>query len=210
MNLFAFSLGLSAYYALHSLLAADGPKALLRPLVPDRFYRLCYNGIAASLAAILFIGYLCMEKTRLWSPNPVLPYPGGLLVLAGILWAGKALGSYDLGEFTGLSQWKTGSQPRHGSLIVRGLNAQVRHPLYFGTLLILWGFFLIWPNDAVLVFALLSTAYLVVGSRLEEKKLVAQFGEAYRKYQLEVPMLVPLKRRRLGGASPVKRGATFL
>ena len=55
------------------------------------------------------------------------------------------------------------------------------------------GVLLIFPNDAMFAFALISTIYLILGSRLEEEKLVAQFGEAYRKYQREVPMLVPLK-----------------
>jgi protein-S-isoprenylcysteine O-methyltransferase Ste14 len=37
------------------------------------------------------------------------------------------------------------------------------------------------------------TAYVVVGTLLEEKKLVAEFGEEYRSYQRRVSMLVPLK-----------------
>ena len=51
----------------------------------------------------------------------------------------------------------------------------------------------IFPNDGMFAFALISTIYLILGSRLEEEKLVAQFGKAYQKYQREVPMLVPLK-----------------
>ena len=195
MTTIHFTLALAAYYTLHSLLAADSVKARLAQLVPPRYYRLCYNGLAAGLLAIIFILYFLVEKRPLWSPNQVLPYPGGLLALAGIIWVVKALAGYNLGEFTGLEQLKTGSQPRHETLVISGLNAQVRHPLYFGMLLVVWGILFILPTDAMLAFCLVSTAYLYVGGKLEERKLVAQFGEAYQKYQREVPMLVPFRWR---------------
>jgi protein-S-isoprenylcysteine O-methyltransferase Ste14 len=76
-----------------------------------------------------------------------------------------------------------------------GLNAQVRHPLYFGTLLALWGTFLLYPTDASLLVAGVSTLYLLIGSKLEERKLEQQFGDAYRSYQRKVPMLIPFKWR---------------
>ena len=193
MNVLIFSTALVAYYALHSLLAADGVKAKLAGLVPPRYYRLCYNGLAAVLLAAIFILYFLVEKTPLWYPNRVLPYPGGLLALAGISWVVRAMKRYNLEEFMGLEQLRTGQKPIHNKLVVRGLNGRVRHPLYFGTLLVVVGVLLIFPNDAMFAFALISTIYLILGSRLEEEKLVAQFGEAYRKYQREVPMLVPLK-----------------
>jgi protein-S-isoprenylcysteine O-methyltransferase Ste14 len=42
-----------------------------------------------------------------------------------------------------------------------------------------------------LLFNLLWTAWIVVGTLLEERDLVAQFGEEYRVYQTEAPMLIP-------------------
>ena len=193
MSSLFFALALIAYYALHSVLAANGVKEKLYRLVPARYYRLGYNLLATVLLATLFYFYFRIEKTPIWSPNPILPYPGALLALAGISWAVRAMKRYNLDEFMGLEQLRTGQKPVHNKLIIRGLNGRVRHPLYFGTLLIVVGVLLIIPNDAMFSFALISTIYLIIGSRLEEEKLVAQFGEAYRKYQREVPMLVPFR-----------------
>jgi len=197
MHTLYFVFALVAYYALHSLLAADGVKASLTQIISQRYYRLLYNGLAAGLLVVVFILYFLVEKTPLWTPNPVLPYPGALLALAGISWVARALKRYNLDEFMGLEQLRTEQKPKHNKLITRGLNGHVRHPLYFGTLLIIIGALFIFPTDAMFAFVLISTIYLVLGSRLEEKKLVAQFGEAYRRYQREVPMLVPFRLKRL-------------
>ena len=191
-----FSLFLITYYALHSLLAADGVKATLTKLIPQRFYRLGYNLLAVGLLAALFYIYFLVEKTPLWTPNLMLSIIGALLALAGVSWMVRAIKRYNLEEFLGLEQLRTGQKPIHNKLIIRGLNGRVRHPLYFGTLLTIWGVLLIFPTDAMFAFALISTIYLIIGSRLEEEKLVRQFGDAYRRYQREVPMLLPFRFRK--------------
>ena len=65
----------------------------------------------------------------------------------------------------------------------------VRHPLYLGLLIALWSA----PHMALgrLVLAAGLTAYVIVGARLEERDLVEAFGDDYRRYQLEVPMILP-------------------
>ena len=69
----------------------------------------------------------------------------------------------------------------------------VRHPIYVGWLLIFWATPTMTASH--LVFALLSTAYILVGIRLEERDLVRQFGDRYLVYRREVPSLVPRLRR---------------
>ena len=49
----------------------------------------------------------------------------------------------------------------------------------------------------ILVTNLVLTAYFVIGAILEERKLVAEFGEEYREYQKRVPMLVPGRKRKV-------------
>ena len=71
----------------------------------------------------------------------------------------------------------------------------MRHPWYSFGLVIVWTRDM---NEAMLVSAIAITAYFVIGSRFEERKLIAVHGEAYRRYRQRVPALVPLPWKYLG------------
>lgn len=193
MNLLWYSVGVFLYYFIHSLLVANSVKNWLnKNLIPEKFYRIIFNAIAVLGFGALVYAYFLLEKKMLIQ-NDWIKYPGMLLVLAGLVWVVRALLGYNLGEFLGTYQLKHGNRPKEMNLQTKGLNAQVRHPLYFGTLLMFWGMFFIFPNDAAISITILSTLYIVVGAKLEERKLEQQFGDAYRLYQKHVPMLIPFR-----------------
>ena len=191
MQLFIFALLLLAYFVVHSVLASQQVKnRLIDTWIAKKYYRFVYNAIAIiSLVPVLF----AFQQLR--SPflfvSPIVGYIGMGTSITGILLLVYALSQYNLSEFSGLQQWRAELNPSPHTLKKNGMNALVRHPLYFAGLIIIWGGFMYTPSLKVLVAASIATLYLYVGTKLEEQKLVVEFGEEYKAYQKKVGILIP-------------------
>jgi protein-S-isoprenylcysteine O-methyltransferase Ste14 len=192
-------LAFGAYGALHSLLAADAVKARAQQLLGAkayRSYRLAFNLLSGlALLPVLYLVWR-LPDSELWR----IPWPWLLLTLAiqagaglGLLLSFRVTGSL---EFLGMAQFLHLREPvRPERLRVDGLYRWMRHPIYSFSLLILW----LAPvmSNNLLAVAVGVTLYIIVGTRLEERKLLRQFGEDYRNYQQTVPMFIPgLKLKR--------------
>ena len=87
-------------------------------------------------------------------------------------------------------------------LATTGAYARIRHPQYVGFVLIMFGFLLQWPTLVTLVlFPILVFMYARLG-RMEEKDMLAQFGDEYARYAARTPKYVP----RLSGRHTVEHG----
>lgn len=88
---------------------------------------------------------------------------------------------------------RRGEPPADPPFRTRSLYRVVRHPLLLGFLVAFWAA----PTMTLghVVFAAGMTIYALVGARLEERDLVEHFGDRYRRYQTEVPMILPTGRR---------------
>lgn len=180
----------ASFGVLHSILAARMVKGWLRPLFGPA-YRLAYNIFAlVHIGANLIAGRMFLADTVLnfaW-PDPV----------QYALWAVQGIGAailllalrqYDLGLFAGTKQLRDPeSEKRVEPLNRHGLNALVRHPIYLGAHLLLWGGV---GDDFTLATALWGSAYLIVGARFEERRLEALYGDAYRAYKTQAKFLIP-------------------
>jgi hypothetical protein len=181
------------YFALHSALASLAIKrrvAAARPnLMP--YYRLTFNILASMLILpILWLTYRDTGPT-LWRWQGAAAWLANGLALAAIFGFWLSLKSYDMQEFLGLRQLQ------HHVRRVEDLehfhlspfHRFVRHPWYF------FGLILIWTRDisvTTLLSSMFITLYFVIGSRLEEKKLLVYHGDTYRRYMSRVPGLIPL------------------
>lgn len=191
MQLLLFGLALGVYFVFHSFLANNNVKVfLMKNWVSKKYYRLLYNFTAIGSLIPIYLFYRKIEASFLFK-NVGLQYIGlGIAAIGGLLLF-IALRQYNLAEFAGTQQLKHATSPSPISLKTAGFNSIVRHPLYFSGLIIILGFFLFRPTDLVLTISLVSTTYLYFGTKLEEEKLVEEFGEAYLAYQQKVGMLVP-------------------
>ncbi|NOZ53603.1 MAG: isoprenylcysteine carboxylmethyltransferase family protein [Gammaproteobacteria bacterium] len=159
-----------------------------------RFYRLFYNIVAIGTLIPLAVyawslqSQAIFEWTGYWGILQVL-----FLSLGGLLFYIGAR-HYDARQFLGFTQIKKGTPTTaittSGEFDSTGILGVVRHPWYLGLILIIWAR----PLDlSAIIVNVILTGYLIVGSVLEEKKLVREFGDKYRHYQKTVSMLLPIK-----------------
>jgi protein-S-isoprenylcysteine O-methyltransferase Ste14 len=181
------------YFALHSLLASLAVKRRVAAGWPNLmpYYRLTFNILALLLLLpIIWLSYHDPES-MLWRWQGIAAWLANGLALAAIFGFWLSLKSYDMQEFLGLrqSQFHVRKVEDQEHFHLSPFHRFVRHPWYF------FGLILIWTRDMSVMTLLSSvfiTLYLVVGSWLEEKKLLVYHGDTYRRYKARVPGLIPL------------------
>ena len=187
-----------AWCAIHSLLVDAATLRLIkaRASALTRYYRLLYNGLSLITLIPLIIWTRTLEGPVIvsWAGYGIV-LRAGLLVTALLLFRGGAQ-KYDLQYFLGVKQLRTGKEhlllSEKEEFIETGIFAITRHPWYLGSLLFIWSALAEYPLPVFLVACILSV-YLVIGTILEERKIVAQYGESYCRYQQQVSMLFPWK-----------------
>lgn len=189
------------YFALHSLLASLFLKRLVAQhystLMP--WYRLAYNFVATLLIlpGLYLTFFLPGDPLWIWSGLwRWLSLGLTVLAIAGFFYSLKF---YDSSEFIGFRQLreqekKVEDQERFH---LSPLHYYVRHPWYF------LGLVLIWTRDmppAMLLTSIAMTVYFILGSQLEERKLLQYHGKLYADYRKLVPSIFPLPWRYLSRA----------
>jgi protein-S-isoprenylcysteine O-methyltransferase Ste14 len=192
----AWDAGLSALFFLqHSGMVRSGFRRRLARYAPEAWFGSIYSIVSG-------IGLIAV--VLLWQPagEPWFEARGavqaglGAVLAAGLavfVWGSAALGSLDALGVQEVSRWSRARTPEARRLTIRGPYRWVRHPLYLASLLLFWSYPA--PTTDRMLFDVLWTVWVVVASILEERDLVATFGEAYRRYQRCVPMLVPWRGR---------------
>ena len=184
---------LGVFAVQHSVMARQGFKRWWTRFVPTAIERSTYVLLASSVLLFLFWQ---------WRPIPAPIWtvhgPIAAALLEAIFWFGWAMlvvSTFLISHFElfGLSQvfarllGRESPAPRfHTPLLYR----RVRHPIYLSFLLVFWAT----PVMTVghLLFSLATTGYILIAIQLEERDLVRQFGDQYRRYRGQVAMLIPL------------------
>jgi protein-S-isoprenylcysteine O-methyltransferase Ste14 len=193
----AIDLALLGLFAVqHSVMARPAFKRWWTRLVPEAVERSTYV-LFSSLALIaLFllwepIGGVVWQATGAVRTAVIVLY---LLGWALLLYTTFLIDHFDLFGLKQVWDRLRGNSYEPPKFYTPSLYRIVRHPLYIGWLTIFWAA----PTMTVahLVFALATTAYILIAIQLEERDLIDAFGERYASYRRETPMLIPRLRRR--------------
>jgi methanethiol S-methyltransferase len=185
---------LSAFAVQHSVMARPAFKRWWTQFVSPSIERSIYV-----LAASLLLFAICVY----WKPLPaIVIQTGGVAasMLWALFWTGWLIvlaSTFMINHFElfGLRQaWQTlRDRPKTSDPFVeRMLYKLVRHPIMLGFLIAFWAT----PNMTIghLLFAAVTTVYIIVAIQFEERDLKAAYGAAYEAYQSRVRMLLPLPR----------------
>jgi len=149
-------------------------------------------GLLAKLTdGLVFVGIIPDERVRL-----ILALVIGLVGVAFALWSNLYL--FLVGRGGPADAFGVALSPRSQNLVTSGPYRWTRNPMAFGALSIYLAVALYLDSAACLaVVAVLWVAAPIYLKRVEEKRLLADFGDAFVQYRRTVPMLIPLPHRRV-------------
>lgn len=176
----------------HSLMAWPWFKEKWTRITPKPIERSTYILFASIALAVLLLGWQPL-KTPLWDVSGA--FLGRMLFwlsLAGwgvVLFSTFLIDHFDMFGLRQVFQHSKGVAPKTIAFQKPLFYRVVRHPIYFGLLLAFWAAPVI--SLGHLIFSLGMTVYIFVGIRYEEKELIKIYGEKYRKYRKNTPMILP-------------------
>lgn len=181
------------FCALHSLLAGLRWKAGMQKIMGShfRYYRLYYTLFAFLSLGLVVAFQLGIDSPLLLQPGTLLSVAGVLTTVAGLVIMAVCIRKYFM-HLSGLKSLYLNDDQAANPLQISGIHRYVRHPLYSGTFLAIWGLWLLFPTLSLLLANGVITAYTLLAIRWEEQKLVQEFGDAYRQYRRQVPKLLPM------------------
>ena len=186
---------LSIFAIQHSVMARPAFKKWWTKFVPKPIERSTYV-LFSSLALIFMYWQWRAMPDPIWTvSNPIGVYLLWLLFFIGwglVLFSTFLINHFDLFGLRQVNTYRRGEEYQHlpfGTPVVYRI---VRHPIMLGFIIAFWST----PYMSVghLLFAAVTTAYIIVAIQLEERDLVSFHGEAYEQYRQEVSMLVPVPK----------------
>ena len=194
----------------HSWMARRSFKAALTRIIPEPAERSTYV-LLSSLALILLFWQWQPMGGVLWdvqNPTARMALSGLLLLGFGIVLITTFLiNHFDLFGLRQVWIHLKGEEYKPLGFRTPGPYKHVRHPLYVGWLIAFWAT----PTmtGAHLVFAIATTAYIMIAIQLEEKDLVHFLGDRYANYRRTVPMIIPsITPKRIDAADGGRAKAT--
>jgi protein-S-isoprenylcysteine O-methyltransferase Ste14 len=180
----------------HSIMARPGFKRWWVRIVPVAIERSTFVLITNALLCLLFWRWRPITG-EVWRVDAEWArYALSGLSLAGfalVLYSSFVIDHFDLFGLRQVYLYATGKPYSHPPFAARSVYRWVRHPLMLGFLIAFWATPVM--SSGHLLFAAVTTAYILVAIQIEERDLLAILGEDYRAYRQRTPMLIPIPRR---------------
>ena len=161
-----------------------------------KFYRLFFNLVAFTTFIPLIFYSKSLKGPILfrWEGSLTIVQIALLIIVMSLFIAG--LFKYDILQILGIRQIKSGKShatlSESGDIDTSGILSITRHPWYLATIMLVWTYFREMYVSTLIVNIIL-TIYLIIGTILEERKLIIELGDSYRHYMNRVSMLFPTK-----------------
>lgn len=180
----------------HTIMARPGFKRWWTRIVPQSIERSTFVLLASLILLLVFWQWRPMTGD-VWSVSD----PAVRTILWSVFgfgWIVVLLSTFMIGHFHlfGLKQVSDnlrGAEPKPPIFKTPGLYQLIRHPIMLGFIIAFWAT----PDMTMghLLFAAVTTVYILIGVQFEERDLVAMLGEEYTQYRKRVPALIPFTKR---------------
>lgn len=181
------------FFLQHSLMLRKGFRKWLSDFIPRDYLGAFFSIFSGIFLLMLMLFWqkstsfqVELSGTAYWLMRTLF-----FLSIIGFYFTFRSLRFFDplgIREIVGHLKGKT---PKEATFTLLGSYRWVRHPLYFFSLLMIWSQVSVTTDR--LLFNGLWTIWIIIGTILEERDLIASFGDAYRNYQHKVPMLIPYR-----------------
>ncbi len=181
------------FFLQHSILVRPGIKYRFAKLIPEEYYSAFY-GLTSGICLLLVLILWQKSSTIMASADGIIYWIlRGLfcICLAGFFWGNKSLGSFDVLGVRRLMRYISNRPVKKQQIMAKGPYGWVRHPLYLFLIVMIWSCPVLTLDR--LLFNILWTIWIVIGTYLEDRDLHREFGSRYHEYSARVPMLIPYR-----------------
>lgn len=181
------------YFFQHSLMVRESIRNRITKIIPEKTFYAFYSIVSG--ITLISVMLLWQESSYIiMSVSGEYIYLLRILLIVsvfGLMWGIKSLSEFDPFGRNQIEEYMNNKEEKEMKFVSQGAFKIVRHPFYLFILIMIWSY----PTLSIdrLLFVVLWSIWIFVGTILEERDLVNQIGNDYREYKRKVPMLIPYK-----------------